>query len=367
MTRSAFRRAGWSLLLLLSCNRDITQEPSVAPPAAADRTPPSPGSEPGDHAGRVCRVDADCEAGRFCELRVCVAGCSADEECPAGASCDAHGRCTPDMDEAPEPASGAPVLVERFTMLEFGEAAARTILRNDGAGVLKYRLDSANPALDLDPTLAELAPGAEVELRADVHVEALAATDRLLPVQIVTSGGTLSWSIEIEAAPESGQFRGAVAFEVGGAGLGGSDLVLDLDFRDDGTIAGRVDTDASLLWPQPLALTGTWAPSGNVTIELRDRLPADGWRYSPLARELGRTFIFTGTRSAAGLEGTLVESITGLRETPVQVEGTFVLRHYGPLTGLVHAAEDPPGPAVAPAWLAPPSLDADACEGLGIA
>ncbi|MBZ5709640.1 hypothetical protein [Nannocystis pusilla] len=363
MKLSAIPRAGSALLFLLACTREVAHEspPDTTAPVFDAEPPPDPGIDPG---AEVCRVDADCDAGRFCELRICVAGCSADEECAPGASCDTHGRCLPDGGEEPELA-GTPVLVERFTVLGFGEATARTTLRNEGPGALKYRLDSANTIVDLDRTLAELAPGAEVELRADVDVEALAATDRLLPVQILTSDGALLWSIEVEAAPESGQFRGTAAFAVGGAGLGESDLVLDLDFRDDGTIAGRVDTDASLLWPQPLAVTGTWTPAGDVTIELRDRLPADDWRYSPLARELGRTFILTGTRDGSGLEGTLVESITGLRDTPVQVEGTFVLRRHGPLTGLVHAADDPPGPAAAPTWLAPPGVDTDACEGLG--
>src|SRR5690606_16556573 len=120
--------------------------------------------------------------------------------------------------------------------------------------------------------------------------------DRMLPVQIITSGGAILWSLEILAAPESGQFHGAVSFDAGGFSLASSDLIVDLDFRDDGTIAGRVDTDASLLWPQPLALTGTWAVTSDFTITLRDRLPAGGWRSSPLARELGREFVLTGTR-----------------------------------------------------------------------
>lgn len=34
--------------------------------------------------------------------------------------------------------------------------------------------------------------------------------------------------------------------------------------------------DVSLLGPQPRALTDTWAPDGNFTIDLRDLLPADG-------------------------------------------------------------------------------------------
>ncbi|MFY0537843.1 hypothetical protein [Nannocystis pusilla] len=257
------------------------------------------------------------------------------------------------------------MLVERFTVLAFGETEARTTLRNDGSDVLQYRLMTASSALAVDPALAELAPGAEVELVARVDLGLLTAAERRLPVQIITSGGAILWSIAIEVAPESGQFRGAMSFDAADVSLAGSDLTLDLDFRDDGTITGRVDTDASLLWPQPLALTGAWTPAGAVTIELRDRLPADGWRYSPIARELGRTFVLTGVRSGDSLEGTLVESITGLRDTPVQIGGSFALRRQGPLTGLIHLAEDPPNDAVAPAWLAPPGLDADACDGLG--
>ena len=60
---------------------------------------------------------------------------------------------------------------------------------------------------------------------------------------------------------------------------------------------------ASLLWPQPLALTGTWTAAGDIALELRARLPAESWRQSPLARELGRVLALTGTRTAAGLDG----------------------------------------------------------------
>jgi len=144
-----------------------------------------------------------------------------------------------------------------------------------------------------------------------------------------------------------------------------SDLTVDLDFRDDGTIAGRVDTDASLLWPQPLALTGTWTAAGAVTIEMRERLPAEGWRHSPIARDLGRVLLMTGTRTAAGLEGSVTHTITGMRAAPVMTQGAFMLRRQGPLTGIVHAPDFTPKDATAPTWLAPPDLDAEACDGLG--
>lgn len=68
-------------------------------------------------------------------------------------------------------------------MLAFGQTQAHTLLRNDGAGLLAYRLAAANPALTLDPEPAELAPGEEVELVVDVDLAALAPADRILPVR----------------------------------------------------------------------------------------------------------------------------------------------------------------------------------------
>ena len=371
MRRTILRGAASALLLSFACTGESAHDPPHAPPGASTDlsepdAPPNPPTPPAGSDG-VCRVDADCGAGHFCELRMCVAGCTDDDNCGSGATCDPHGRCMQDGDDAPASLGAVPVLPDRVTVLAFGETEARTILRNDGPDVLTYRLQAQNPALAVDQAPAELAPGAEIELVVTVDLAALAPEDRLLPVQILTSGGAIAWTIEIEAVPASGNFRGAVTFDAGGVSLASSDLVLDLDFRDDGTIAGRIDTDASLLWPQPVAITGAWTPAGEITIELRDRLPAEGWRSSPVARELGRAFVLSGTRTAAGLQGTITESLTGLRDASVQVSGAFALRRHGPLTGLVHAAEDIPGEAAPPAWLAPPGLDTDACKGLGAA
>lgn len=104
-----------------------------------------------------------------------------------------------------------------------------------------------------------------------------------------------------------------------------------------------------------------------MVIELHDRLPADGWRQSPVARELGRVLVLTGTRTAAGIEGTAAETITGLRTATVPLAGAFTLRRHGPPVGIVHAPDVIPQGAPVPTWLAPPGLDTDACEGLSTA
>jgi len=370
-----FQAAASALLLSLGCSADdVAHETPAAPKPEPVPDPPGPelptspprADDPGS-PGVPCLLDADCGAGNFCELRICIAGCPAAAPCDADQICDPHGRCAvPDDEAGPDPTlTGTPALIDRVTVLAFGETQARTILRNDGTGPLNYRLAAANPALTLDTALAQLAPGAEAPLVVEVDLAALAPTDRVLPIQIITSGGAILWSLQLDTLPEAGNFRGAVSFDANSVSLGSSSLTADLDFREDGTIAGRVDADASLLWPQPLALTGTWNAAGDISLVLRDRLPAEDWRYSPLARELGRELVLTGKRTRTGLEGTSYLTITGLRAVPVQVQGAFSLHRQGPLTGLVHAPNFVPENAVAPTWLAPPGLDSDACDALG--
>jgi len=371
-----FQAAASALSFSLACAPDdvaqdgsttfsTTAAPGDTSGSGPTETDPPPPANPWP-GGAACQVDADCNAGNLCELRICVAGCDDADGCDPGETCDPHGRCKAEGGDAPMlQFAGTPTLAERQTVLALGETQARTVLRNDGTEALTYRLAVANPAVTLDTAPEKLSPGAEALLIADVDLAALAPADHVLPVQIITSGGAILWSLAIEGQPEAGNFRGAVSFGADGLSLASSGLTVDLDFRDDGTIAGRVDTEASLLWPQPLALTGTWTAAGAVTIELHDRLPAEGWRHSPIARDLGRVLLMTGTRTAAGLEGTVAHTITGMRAAPVVTQGAFMLHRQGPLTGIVHAPDFTPKDATAPTWLAPPDLDTEACDGLG--
>jgi hypothetical protein len=382
VTRNPLLKSAAALALVACSQGDVAHEeemttsssesgtgpdPDTDPPPGPDLPPDPPSDYEPDAPGAPCLVDADCSAGNFCELRICNAGCQGAAECEASEVCNPHGRCNPpDNVDAPMPVQeGTPELDDHLTVLAFGQTEVRTVLRNAGDGPLTYRLEATNAALTLDTALAELAPGEEVELVVAVDVAALSPTDVVLPIQVITSGGALLWSLQVDALPEAGSFRGTVTFDTGGFYLGRSAIAVDLDFRKDGTIAGRVDTEASLLWPQPLALTGTWTPSGEVTLVLRDHLPAEDWRFSPLGHELGRELTLTGMRTSAGVKGTAVETTTGLRAAPVPREGSFALHRQGPLTGVVHAPNYVPKDATAPDWLAPPGLDTVACDGLG--
>ena len=238
ITDQMIRAAAAASLLTLACTSgDVVQVDTTAttgpPPAESESgtDPQGPESEPPHlpvDGEAPCQLDADCSAGTFCELRICVAGCEDAAGCDAGQVCDPHGRCQTEAgDTTALRFAGAPTLTKRRTVLALGETRARTVLRNDGTEALTYRLAAANPALTVDTAPAKLAPGApaklapgaEVELIADVDLAALTPADHVLPVQIITSGAAILWSLAIEGQPEVGNFRGAVSFGAAGFSL----------------------------------------------------------------------------------------------------------------------------------------------------
>jgi hypothetical protein len=220
-----FRAALSALWLPIACSPDVVPQDTTAssgPAPGSENTDtgptpdPSPEPDGAGTPGAPCQVDADCSAANFCALRICILGCTREADCDGGEVCDPHGRCAAhDEDMAPAQLAGMPVLAERFTVLASGETQARTILRNDGAAPLVYRLAASSPALKVDTAIAVLGPADEVELVAEVDLTALGPADRVLPIQIITSGGAVAWSLELEALPESGRFRGAVSFDRG--------------------------------------------------------------------------------------------------------------------------------------------------------
>jgi hypothetical protein len=202
---------------------DPDPEPGPDPAPKPDRPPSPPSDESPGSPGAPCLLDADCGSDTFCELRICVAGCPDAALCDADEVCDPHGRCVATEGEVPEDQhAGAPVLTDRFTVLAFGETQARTILRNAGTRTLTYRLAAENAAVTLDTASATLAPGEEVELIADVDLAAPAPADRVLPVQIITSGGAVLWALTLDTWLAAGNFRGAVSFDIDGLSLGSS-------------------------------------------------------------------------------------------------------------------------------------------------
>ena len=363
-----------SALLPLACTSE--QPPDPPPSATGDATSASSNPEPpspdpvdpsgGSPAGSPCQVDADCAAGLRCELRICIAGCQADDECAALQTCDPHGRCEGTGSSAP-PLAGPPHLAEYHTILPWGEAEARTALHNDGTSILLYRLESLSPAVLVDEAPAELAPGDTADLVAAVDRDLVDPSEHALTVRLVTSGGPGRWTIEPASVPEDSIFRGMVALDLGGLSVGNSDLAVALDFQSGGVLVGQTEP-GSLLFPQPIAASGTWTPAGDVTLVLRDVQPAADWQQSAFARELGRTLILTGTVAADGrtIEGTVEETLTGLRDAPLEATGTFALRQHEPLDNpLAPPPQAVPEDILPPVWLAPDDFDDAACEGLG--
>jgi hypothetical protein len=106
--RSPLLRAATPALFLLACSpSDVAEQPAgpddPAPTPGVKKPAPDPEPEPEPEPlppeedpgsmGTPCQVDADCDAGAFCELRICVAGCEDAATCDAGQVCDPHGRC----------------------------------------------------------------------------------------------------------------------------------------------------------------------------------------------------------------------------------------------------------------------------------
>ncbi|MBP9919599.1 MAG: hypothetical protein KBF43_13505, partial [Dermatophilaceae bacterium] len=165
-----FRAALSALLWSMACSPDdVAQDSTTTPdddapvidaPAPDDPGPvPPPPQDPGA-GGTPCQVDADCDAGTYCTLRICVAGCEEAGGCEAGQVCDAHGRCAAEQeDAAPRLLGGTPSLAEQHTALAPGETQARTVLRNEGTTPLAYRLAAASPAVTVNTAPAALEPG----------------------------------------------------------------------------------------------------------------------------------------------------------------------------------------------------------------
>jgi hypothetical protein len=344
----------------------ISTETGTTEPSSGDEDP-APWAAVG---GQPCLVDADCTAGAYCELRECTPGCSDDAGCELGTSCDAHGRCVT-VDEPAPPALGSPYLTQRRTTLAWGETEARTTLQNTGDRPMRFRLAAYSSAIGLDPTLAEIGPGESIDLVVALDLDQLTAEDRVLPVRIITSGGTIPWILELPQGPGDGLFRGGITFGADGVGAG-STLVLALVFHEDGSVSGQVEPSASLLWREAAAVGGNWTPAGALTLSIADILAPAAWQDSFVAREVGRVVTLTGTVSSDGqhAQGVADATLAGLREDLVALTGAFTLHRAGALPGDLPVPVAPmvePLRVEAPGWHAPPDFDMGACEGLGMA
>jgi hypothetical protein len=114
-----FRAAASALLLSFACTTDDVAHEGPPPEPAPAPTSELPKAAPSDDGpgspGAPCGVDADCGAGQFCALRICIAGCPATLVCDVDEVCDPHGRCSRPDDDPTRLLAGTPELSDRLT------------------------------------------------------------------------------------------------------------------------------------------------------------------------------------------------------------------------------------------------------------
>lgn len=341
----------------------------------------------------TCRLDAHCGPGFSCELGVCVEGCVEDNQCDDGLVCADHGRCLdPDAPET-DPliaALAAPIEIVPETSIGLvpGTGKAYVTIVNPGIDALEMRLESNASALGYDDAAFEVGPGETMEIEIDVDEDALDDNAHQLPISFITETGTVDHLIVL--APQStGHYIGQLLFKDGAAMVGDSQgtssLGLNLEFLDDGTVAGETFSDESFLFPRNLTVEGSWNDEGQVSITLRDIVPSElptadvalddeyglgGLPDSPFARDIGRELVFHGTFDEHGtsLEGDFDEFLTGIFDKTIVTHGTFVFHQVGEMRGSSGEAIDFGAelPLAAPEWDWPEDFDGGLCDGLGV-
>lgn len=387
------------LLALAGCGDATDADADAAPPARAPDPPPQgDAADPDDddvdaRALTPCRIDADCDAGLHCALRVCTATCDDGENtCPEGQECSERGRCLAPGERFVHqlPARGEPLRLvagsRQVTRAIGGASRAAITLVNDGEAPLRYRVETHDDAVTLDRAPRVIAPGAAVELEVTLDEALLAARPdaRVIPIHVVTEVGSLQWNLGLAPALADGRYAGAVSFtgpaqDGAPADLGTSTLALALELHDDGTVTGQSLAGGSFWWPVDVTVTGTWTEDGALELELLDVIDAAALLdpdapaglngvADPLARPVGRALRLSGAaRPDGGFEGAAEERLTGLTDEAVVLVGSFALSYAGPQDGALDTPTDFGAqlPVSIPSWDYPATLEEGACDELG--
>ncbi|RMG98320.1 MAG: hypothetical protein D6705_06210 [Deltaproteobacteria bacterium] len=322
----------------------------------------------------ACLVHADCGPGHACLLGRCVATCDADNPCEDGLVCTDRGICAQSNEPIPAipalPSGSGVTLTSTQTGIVDGEAT--TTVQNMTDRDVRIRLESEHPAITAPTSVFTVPAGGTLDLVVQVDPTAYAEGQRTAVVTIVSSEARLDWLV-VKPADPTGHWGGTISMP-DDSPLGDLALGLNLEFRDDGTIAGQTYADESLFWPRDAAITGTWdAASGQVEIWIRDVLPAEAQGLAdgpqnPLGRPVGREIKLTGTLGPDGdeLNGTAEETLTGVGDSPIVLAATYAISRDGVLRDPSPTVMDfsDQVPLLAPDDEYPADLDTDACAGL---
>lgn len=300
--------------------------------AEADSTKPDAGPPEPVAGSPLCVLSVDCPSGQHCDLGECVQSCSTKDPCTGKLSCSPRARCLPtdqaDTDPAP-PQERLGVLTVSPASIQLLEDASefKLTLTNSSASNVDYRVTDLSKFVSVQQRRGSFADSTELTFAVDSSL--IEGTDAGGSVKVFTSLGEIVVPIVIKRGI-TGKYQGALRYTTNGVEMGDARLVVELIDRN-GDLNVLVDPERSLLFPD----TGSGAATGfgnydaetggTFTVVQRVRAKFGGAR-NHFGRDLGRRLNVTMERSAlGGFEGTFEETIHGLFESPIKLQGTIFL------------------------------------------
>ena len=244
-----------------------------------------------------------------------------------------------------------------------GQKTTQLILNNVGTGILNWRVEhtplGALANLNPDAVSVDVTQG---ETLTDTSTVGLTLDRSLLPpgfyegrLDLRSNGGSFVLGVVIEVPELIGDFKGvAIVEKVNGKAqdLPAIDLSMSFYRAPDGEIRGQIRSDDSTHFPMPLNIHGAFkAPGSSEFISTASyQLPPNAYlvrgansldftveegssdddafhvnTINPFPRSIYRELTFEGDRTVEDvvLTGTFYDTLHGVTEDPIVIEGTF--------------------------------------------
>ena len=281
-----------------------------------------------------------CPAGSFCDLKRCVQICNDDVPCADGLVCTPRGRCSADGTDPgdPPPVTSAGILTTRAPLLTVATGETAITLHLEGAGDVRYRLES--DADWLVPETASSTFTGSIDVRVPIDASKLDSERATATLRIVSTQGDLFVVVQKRPSVQA-VWRGSLSFTsvlVDGENvpLDLGETSFDIHVRNDGSgLRAQVDPGASTLWPSPrtgaASGKGKIEEDGSFTFVIEEALddasaaplyPAESASVFHATNVVRELTLRLRLDDGGALAGTAVERIHGLTSTPIELAGT---------------------------------------------
>jgi hypothetical protein len=298
---------------------------SGSPSASASDPPRSVSDHPS------CTLSVDCPTGTHCDLGECIQSCSAGNPCKSSEICSPRGRClgasAKDEDPPPVTVSAGTVLAgSNRVLLTERDETLRIHLVTTSPETVRYRVETDAPYLTVTTDRGEFK--GETVLSLAVDPSGL-TEDRTGSVRVYTTLGQVEIAAPIHAGLTA-RYHGVLTYDgtlAKARPLGTTRIDLSLSERH-GDVLAAIDPKHSLLFPEgadgaPVSGYGSFTETDGVDLQMKEIVPADlGGVENPFRRAIGRNLRFRlKPVSGGGLDGTVEETVYGLFERPLTLEG----------------------------------------------